>query len=68
MPEAWDAAEYRKRAERWRTAAAARKPGPTKDALLDLARGYEKLAELVEKDPVPPSDETGASLSGRADN
>jgi hypothetical protein len=68
MPDSWDPVVYRKRAEQWRRAAEALKPGPTRDAYLELAVGYEKLAELVEKEPVPPSGETGVSLWGRPDN
>jgi hypothetical protein len=64
MPDAWDPVEYRKRAEQWRTAAGALKPGPTQEAYLDLARGYENLAELVEKEPTRPFRKTHGSFSG----
>ena len=47
MPSNWDPKVYWARAQQWRDAAAALPPGETRDAYIQLAEGYETLANLV---------------------
>jgi len=48
MPETWDAELYRRRAEGWQTRADSLPEGPDKDACLQLAQGYVRLAHFIE--------------------
>ena len=49
MPGSWDAADYRKRSEKWRKEAEALPPGKERDGCMVLAEGYADLAALIEK-------------------
>jgi hypothetical protein len=49
MPDAWDAAKYRERAEKWRKEAEALPPGNERDECVVLSEGYANLAALIEK-------------------
>jgi hypothetical protein len=49
MPETWDPAVYRERAKAWRDKARALPELPeNKVVCLEIAEGYEKLADLLE--------------------
>jgi hypothetical protein len=49
MPESWDPAVYRQRVEAWREKAALLPEGDPQGATcLEIAEGYEKLADLIE--------------------
>jgi len=49
MPESWDPAVYRQRVEAWRERAALLPEGDPQGATcLEIAEGYEKLANLIE--------------------
>ena len=54
MPEVWDAAVYRQRAEAWRERAAAEMPDNPNQvaACLSIAQGYEQLAHLIDTTPL----------------
>jgi hypothetical protein len=43
--------EYRKLAEQWRTEGEKLAPAETRDTYLEIAKGYEHLAEILERDP-----------------
>jgi hypothetical protein len=55
MPGNWDPRVYEARAKEWHEAAAKLPPGPTRDAYLVLADGYEKLAALIARAPDEPA-------------
>lgn len=48
MSGTWDAATYRKRAQKWREDAQAMPPGKERDACTVLADGYANLVALIE--------------------
>jgi hypothetical protein len=50
MPGNWDPGVYRERAQQWRDAAAALPPGDTRDAYIAIYKGYDHLADLIERD------------------
>ena len=50
MPGNWDPEVYRGRAKQWREAAPGLPDGRIRKAYLALAEGYEKLADLIEKE------------------
>jgi hypothetical protein len=52
MPNAQNPREYRSRANDWRVNAAKFPPGETRAAYLEIAEGYERLAEILEQSPV----------------
>jgi hypothetical protein len=52
MPNAQNPREYRTRANDWRASAAKFPPGETRDTYLEIAEGYERLAEILERSPV----------------
>lgn len=61
VPENWDPAVYRQRAEAWRQRAALLpEDDPQAKICLEIAEGYERLAQLIEadrerlQDPEPP--------------
>jgi hypothetical protein len=47
MPENWDAEIYISRAEEWQKRAASLPEGPGKEACLQLAEGYARLAHFI---------------------
>jgi hypothetical protein len=58
MPGSWDPEVYRERAKQWREAATGLPDGPTRKAYLALTEGYERLADIIEKErgtSTPPS-------------
>ena len=60
MPGNWDPAVYRDRAKGWReTAATVPEDNPKRAVCLELAEGYERLADLLEKLKHPPSSRSG---------
>lgn len=50
MPGSWDPEVFRRRAKQWREAAPRVPDGPTRKAYLALAEGYQRLADLIEKE------------------
>ena len=48
MSGTWDAATYRKRAQKWQEDAQAVPPGKERDVCMVLADGYANLAALIE--------------------
>ena len=53
MPESWNAGEYRNRATAWLQKGESLLEGPEREACFVLAKGYEKLAELIEAQQSP---------------
>ena len=49
MPDIRDHNEYRRLAEQWRTQAEKLQMGETRDSYLEMAEGYERLAEILER-------------------
>jgi hypothetical protein len=49
MPYIQDQNEYRRLAEQWRTQAEKLQVGETRDSYLEIAEGYERLAEILER-------------------
>jgi hypothetical protein len=47
MPENWNAETYSRRAEEWQKKAASLHEGPGKEACLQLAEGYARLAHFI---------------------
>jgi|SRR4051794_33808084 hypothetical protein len=47
MPENWDAETYSRRPEEWQNRADSVPEGPRKEACLQLAEGYARLAHLI---------------------
>jgi hypothetical protein len=48
MSDQWDPERYRQRAEEWRQRAAEVPEGRTRRSYLEIAEGYERLADLLE--------------------
>jgi hypothetical protein len=67
MPGSWDPQVYRERARQWRDAAAALRPGETRDACIKLSEGYQNLAKLIalDKSDATQQLEPGGDPTGR---
>ena len=50
MPDTWNPQTYWARAQQWWTQAESLPPGKDRDACIELAKGYEHLATLIEKE------------------
>jgi hypothetical protein len=46
----WNAQTYRDRARKWREEAETLPPGKDRDSCLELAQGYDHLADLIDRE------------------
>jgi len=68
MPENWDAETYRRRAEEWQKRAASLPEGPGKEACLQLAEGYARLAHFIAARGLDPGTRSEAEPLGAGEN
>jgi len=59
MPDSWNAAEYRRRAQAWQLRAETFPEGKERDLCQALADGYTQLALLLERNEQKPLPSTG---------
>ena len=65
MPGNWDPEVYRARAKQWREAAQNLPDSETRKGYLALAEGYERLADIIEKERGIVPESLGAGGGGK---